>query len=178
MLFEKPSDVRYVDMAIWIDEHAYSEDCDDLKLYEYLYHLVNMFAHKHKFFKKVDYYDDFGIYASSYLFGRIKNPKQFRLKENGDPAQSRITSILNYIKHSIFGLKTNFCKSAFCPLAGVPDEFGEDRLLDMDHHIALYRSYHDFNSCEFALGLKDLPRCVRETCRKAPCVTTGNFANV
>ena len=59
MIYKKPKGVKYTDMAIYIDNHIYSEDCDDDLVFQYLYHLVNMFAYKHKFFNRAEYYDDF-----------------------------------------------------------------------------------------------------------------------
>ena len=31
--YNKPHDLKYTDMAIWIDENAYKEDCDEPKMY-------------------------------------------------------------------------------------------------------------------------------------------------
>ena len=38
-MFKLPKNIRATDMAIWIDENAYSEDCDDNKLYIHYYYL-------------------------------------------------------------------------------------------------------------------------------------------
>ena len=93
-------------MAIWIDENAYLEACDDNKLYEYLYHLVLMLAHQHKYFNRVEYYDEFGLYSASKLFMRLRNPKQFI--EDDARALYKIKSILNYIKTVIYPYKVDF----------------------------------------------------------------------
>ena len=108
MIYKKPKGVKYTDMAIYIDNHIYSEDCDDDLVFQYLYHLVNMFAYKHKFFNRAEYYDDFSIYAATDLFMRLKNPKQFELKEDGTPKLKQIKSILNYIKATLYPRKVDF----------------------------------------------------------------------
>ena len=40
MIYKKPN-VRYTDMAIWVDEHAYKDDCDENLMFEYIFHLIN-----------------------------------------------------------------------------------------------------------------------------------------
>ena len=43
MLFTKPKNLKYTDLCIWIDANAYKSDCDDEKLYEYLFLITNAF---------------------------------------------------------------------------------------------------------------------------------------
>ena len=59
IIFEKPKDLKYTDMSIWIDANAYLPNCDDNKLYEYLYHITKMLAYKARYFKTSDMYEDF-----------------------------------------------------------------------------------------------------------------------
>lgn len=106
MIYTKPTNVSYTDMAIWIDANAYEKNCDDAKLYEYLYHLVLMLAHQHKYFSSTDLYDDFGLFSASKLFMRLRNPKQF--SEDSKSSLYRIKSILNYIKTVIYPYKVDF----------------------------------------------------------------------
>ena len=49
--YTKPKGVTYTQMAIKIDDMAYSDSCDDELLFEYLYHLSFMLAYKAKYFK-------------------------------------------------------------------------------------------------------------------------------
>lgn len=171
MIFTKPADIRYTDMAIWIDQHAYTDNCDDLTLYQYLYLLVEMFARKHKYFTKVSAYEDFSLFAANYLFERLHSIKQSQTKENGDPRLRPVGSILNYIKSSLFGLKKNFEKSIFASISQNPEEWEEEPHIDRTHIIGIYRSTCDYNACEFTLCLKDLPKCVWETCKRTPYST-------
>mgnify|MGYP003328814068 CR=1 FL=1 len=63
-LFKKPKDVRFVDMAIWIDEHIYDEDCDMDKAFTYMYLLAYMLASKAKYFKNINDYDGFAYFLA------------------------------------------------------------------------------------------------------------------
>jgi hypothetical protein len=64
-------------MAIWIDENAYKEDCDDNTLYMYLSFLIEMLAKVNKYFNNEKDYEDFALTYATNIFYRYKNPKQF-----------------------------------------------------------------------------------------------------
>ena len=109
MIFKKPADVRYTDMAIWIDENAYLDDCDNVQLYEYLFHLVNMLAHRGCYFDTNAEYEDFSLSVANKLFLRLRNPKQAILIEgSGKTKLPQIKSILNYIKRTIYPAKMDY----------------------------------------------------------------------
>lgn len=111
MMYEKPKDVTYTQMAIYIDQHAYDENQSEEKdnlIFEYLYHLIEMLAYKAKFFTKNQYYNDFALYVASSVFMRLKNPKQFQYNELGQPKIKRVKSILNYIKTILYPKKVDF----------------------------------------------------------------------
>ena len=71
--YKKPKDKSYTDLAIWIDNNAYSENCDDETLYKYLYILIYMLSYKRKFFKNFDDYDKYSIVTATRIFNRLKN---------------------------------------------------------------------------------------------------------
>ena len=105
MIYQKPKDVTYTQMAMFIDKHAYDENStNELNnlIFEYIYHLVEMLAYKAKFFNRYSYYDDFAIYVASSVYLRLKNPKQFEYDNNGNPKLKRVKSILNYIKTILY----------------------------------------------------------------------------
>ena len=108
MTFEKPRDVRYVDMCIYIDEHAYEENHNTELIYKYLYHIMYMLASKNNLFTKSKYYDPFAIYAATRLYLRIKHKDQYLLNEDGTPKLKKVKSILNYAKNSLYYLKVDF----------------------------------------------------------------------
>lgn len=96
-------------MAIWIDENYNKESCDDVKLYEYLYHLLYMIARQHNYFKTLDQYDDYALQGASKLFIRLKDNRQY-----GDaPILQPIKSILNYIKAISYPYKVDFEQAAY-----------------------------------------------------------------
>lgn len=167
MTYKKPLGVRYVDMAMWIDENAYSENCKDDKLFEYLYLLCEMFARKHNFFRKADYYDEFSLHCATYLFNRLKNKKQFVFDENGNPQMQKIKSITNYIRSTIYARKVDFEQLNFNQTyKSYEDCDAHD--VDRDRILLAYKSYHDYNGCEFSMCLETLPKCVYETCKRTP----------
>ena len=106
-LKEKPK-IKYTDMAIYIDTHVYTDDCDDDKVFLYLYYLSLMLSYKNKLFKRQEYYEDFAFTFAEDMFFRLKNPKQEMLKEDGTPKMEKLTSILNYMKRTIYGRKVNY----------------------------------------------------------------------
>lgn len=109
MIFKKP-DMKYTDMAIYIDQNAYqdnSEDVDNL-IFQYIFHLIEMLAYKSRYFTSYEQYQDFALYAASDVYMRLKNPKQFEYKDNGEPKLRKIKSILNYIKKVIYAKKVDF----------------------------------------------------------------------
>lgn len=117
MIFKKPKDVRYVEMAMYVDEkikqQTISEEESSL-IYEYLYHLIYMLAVKNKYFNKEVYYDEFAITLATDVFHRLfTNPKLYKLDENGQPKMKRIKSCLNYIKAILYGRKVTFEQQAY-----------------------------------------------------------------
>ena len=111
MMYQKPKNVSYTQMAIYIDQNAYREDLsedEDKLIFEYLYHLIEMLAYKAKFFSKYQYYEDFALYAASDIFIRLKNPKQFEYDDKGNSKLKKIKSILNYIKAVLYAKKVDF----------------------------------------------------------------------
>lgn len=108
MTYNKPKDVRYVDMCIYVDEHIYNEDRDDNLLFQYIYHIANMIAHRRKYFDRARYYDEYSLYVATKVYMRYLNKKQFELDERGNPKLGKIKSILNYIKSISYAKKVEF----------------------------------------------------------------------
>lgn len=113
MTFDKPKDVTYTQMAIYIDNNVYEKEFDEALVYQYIYHLVYMLAVKRCFFTKTQYYDDFALMSASRVYMRLINPKQFELNENGKPKLSKIKSVLNYIKTLMYPMKVAFEQSNY-----------------------------------------------------------------
>lgn len=90
MTYQKPSNITYTQMCIYIDTHIYSGNYDESLVYQYLYHLTYMLSRKMKYFDHNDDYDHFSLYLASKLYLRLTNSKKPHIK-----------SILNYLKRII-----------------------------------------------------------------------------
>ena len=109
MIYKKPPNVSYTDMAIAIDTHIRDESFDKELLFEYMWHLFYILAVKGKFFNSGRDYDDYALYAATQLY--------FRYQRERDGSGSRklepIKSCLNYIKKVLYPLKVNYQKEYF-----------------------------------------------------------------
>lgn len=108
MTYAKPAGVSYTQMAIYIDEHIYSDNKDEEKLYTYMYHLAIMLATKGAYYSSAEEYDQFGLFCATRLYLRYTNQKQFEFNDDGSPKMKRIKSVLNYIKRVIYPYKVDF----------------------------------------------------------------------
>lgn len=112
MLFSKPSNMKYTDMAIAVDSIIQKDNPTEQELnmcFEYIYHLGFMLAHKHKFFNKSYYYEEFAAYLATEVMHRLFfNPRLKEVDENGEPVLTKIKSVLNYMKAVIYGRKIEF----------------------------------------------------------------------
>ena len=104
MIFVKDANVRYVDMAIYIDNHIYTDNYDEELIYQYLYFLIYMLAKKRRYFNSEKVYDDFAIWLATNLYVRLTDKRQF--EENAK--LEKIKSILNYIKGILFAKRVEY----------------------------------------------------------------------
>ena len=112
MLFQKPN-IKYTDMCIYVDSIVNREEPpteQELnKCFEYIYHIGYMLAHKHKYFNKSYYYEEFAIFLATEIMHRLFfNPKLKEVDENGTPLLPKIKSVLNYTKAILYGRKVRF----------------------------------------------------------------------
>jgi hypothetical protein len=171
MLFTKPKGVRYVDMAIYIDNIAYSEnltELEEIKIYEYLYLLCNMLARKNKYFKKEKYYEDFAILAANRAFFRLKNPKQFILDQNGEPKMTKIKSILNYIKSILYPCKVEFEQENYAQVLSKPEESEKSYTINE----ILIRNNDRLSIVEFDVCLGDIINTTKKFLENIPYKTS------
>lgn len=115
---KKDPKVRYVDMAIYIDNHVYDKDRDDGKIYEYLCLLYQMLAIKDHMFNNPTDYQNFSFMAATRMYYRLINPKQF-LPADDPKKLKQIKSCLNYMKMTLYPCKVDYQRDYFC---GVIDE--------------------------------------------------------
>lgn len=96
-------------MCIYIDRTAYTEEHDAQTIFEYLYHLVKHLAKDKGYFRRKEYYDDFGIFGATRAYMRLVNPKQFDDAYKMQP----LKSILNYLNATIYPMKVDFEQSTY-----------------------------------------------------------------
>lgn len=114
MTFDKPEDISYTEMCIYIDENIYEDEFDADLIYQYLYHIVLMLARKHQLFGKHCYYDGFALFGATRIYFRLTNKKQFQHNDDGTPKMQKIKSVLNYAKNILYPLKVDYEQSEYC----------------------------------------------------------------
>lgn len=166
MLYEKPKNVRYTDMAMYIDEHIYSGDYDEDLVFIYLYHLAYMLARNNKWFKKADYYDNYAVYTATRVYMRLINPKQYELKEDGEPKMSKLKSCLNYMKMIAYPCKVDFEQMEYGQtlIESETDEYS----MQYTFAAQLSDSVDKMNLVEFNYCLGDIIKTARNYIDKIP----------
>lgn len=161
MLYQKPKDVKYVDMCVWIDENAYDENCDRQKLFEYLYHIAGMLAYKRQFFKKGKLYDDFAVYAASRTYARYTDINQFVCKNGRDkPKLQKIKSVLNYLKKTIYPMKVTFEQTQYAQNIK-PDAVVEYNL-DYDFKSHVRQTVDSLRVVEYTAYMRDIVSTIKD----------------
>lgn len=153
MIYKKPSNVNFIDMCIFIDKTAYTEEHDAQKVYEYIYHIIRCLAKEKKFFKINQYYDDFGIFGATRVYMRLVNKKQFEKDSEGNTILKPIRSILNYINATIYPMKVDFEQTAYYQ----PLQYESDSI-DVEYNFdnVLSTEYNYIKNIEFSLALESV----------------------
>lgn len=102
MMFKKPKGVSYTQMAMWIDENIYKDDCDMNQVYEYMYLLAYMLGCKSRYFHSLNDYDGFASHLAYSTYIRMT-----------DKEKPRIKSVLNYMKSIQYFRKLGYEKEAY-----------------------------------------------------------------
>lgn len=160
MMYSKPKGVRYVDMCIWIDNNAYSPDCDDMRLFEYIYHLAFMLARKRCFFQKNSEFDDFARYVATDVYMR------YRKSARGDQELPKIKSILNYLKKVIYPRKVEYLRSEVWANCEMPGNGSVETGYAL--HNRMQEMLNEERISEFRCALHDIPMTMRSFMRKLP----------
>ena len=151
MLYIKPKDITYTDMCIWIDNNAYKEDCDREKMFEYLYFIAIMLAHKSKYFNNTKDYEDFAVYMATHTFFRLTNPKQYQYKDDGTLKMSPLKSVLNYMKSTLYPRKVDFQQQYYAQTSIITE--------DIDY-VSEYSFADRLNDTVDELTAKDFELCL------------------
>lgn len=169
MFFEKP-DVRYVDMCIYIDEHVYSKDYDQAKVYQYLYHIILMLAIKRNYFNSTKDNEEFSIYAASIYYMRLFDNRQFE----EDSAIEPIRSILNYIKKTLYSIRRDYVKKYLFENESAMDV--EYLNIDNDAFSIYVSNSVDFiGRFEFGDYLENVDSLVRDVLKTTPYKINSNM---
>ena len=159
--FNKPKDLKYTDMCIFIDDYIasnqYNND-DDALIYQYLYFIVKMLAFKRAFFNQSDYYEQFAIYAASQYYIRLK-------KIDSKP----IKSCLNYIKKTIYFNKILFEEEYINGLAQYSTDSPVEYQTSFD--CVLSNSVDDLESVEFDTCLSSICDVIKSFLSRIPYVS-------
>ena len=158
MTFKKPDNISFVGMCIYIDNHIYEEDCDFNLVYQYLYLLAYMLASSAQMLK-YKYLDSFALFAANKMYFRLTNKKQFELNDQGEYKVSRVKSIMNYLKSSIYFLKVDFEQSEYYQEISI--SANEDSL-SYNYDNVISNTLSGIDLIEFEMTMGD----VTKTCEK------------
>lgn len=158
MTYNKPQDVTYTDMCIYIDENVYKSSHNEYLVYEYLYHIVLMLARKASLFSHNKYYDGFAIFGATRIYRRLTNKKQFEFDSEGIPRMHKIKSVLNYAKTILYPLKVDFEQEEYCQNLS-KEAYAE---AEYNYNNVIKSSLNDINIVDFSYTMQD----VGKTCEK------------
>lgn len=178
MLYQKPKDMKYTDMCIYIDKNAYRDDLTEEEtntIYQYMFHICYMLARKSKFFNKESLYEDFAIHDATRIFMRYKNPKQDILKEDGSPKLDRIKSVLNYAKATLYGAKVEFEQLNYSQTLSYEDvdDLGYDVSYSFSNQLS--DSVDSITSVDFSHSLGTIGNTIDSFIKKLPYRNNKNM---
>ena len=109
MFYKKPSNVSYVDMAIYIDGNIRNKDRQvQERCFEYMWHLFYILAVKRKFFSSLRDYEEYALFGATRLYLRYEGDSH-----NVEGGLPPIKSCLNYIKKVLYPTKVKYQKAFF-----------------------------------------------------------------
>jgi len=108
----KKDGLRIVDMCKYIDEHIYTDDYDEVKIFDYLKTTIQSIALHKKYFHHLQDYEPFSVYMATRIFLRLVNKKQF-LPDNDPHKLAKVKSVLNMIKKLFYPCKVEYQNSAY-----------------------------------------------------------------
>lgn len=101
-IFEKPADMKYSDMCIYIDNTFYTENCDKDLCFQYMCSLAYMLARKAKYFSNTTDYQDYSYFLAKEVFRRMSKTDKPQLK-----------SVSNYMKSIMRFRKNAYLRDTF-----------------------------------------------------------------
>jgi hypothetical protein len=119
MLFKKPSNLKYTDMCIFIDENVPKivnpGEFPELEntIYNYLWLLVKALAIKKCMFKNFEDYDMYSFYAANRLYLALRKNQLNQGKTIKGKLIRPIKSCLNYTKALLYPMKIEYQRESF-----------------------------------------------------------------
>ena len=117
MTYNKPDNLKYTDMAIYIDanidkilEAGKNPDVEST-IFQYIYFICYVLACKKKFFHNFEDYDYYSLYAAGQIFLLLRN--KYNRGKSPNEISKPIKSSLNYIKSVLYPFKVNYQKQNF-----------------------------------------------------------------
>ena len=119
MIFKKPSNLKYTDLCMYIDENVpkivnpgeYPEI--ENTIYNYLWLLVKALAIKKCMFKNFEDYDMYSFYAATRLFTALRKNQLNQGKVIKGKLIRPIKSCLNYTKALLYPMKIEYQRESF-----------------------------------------------------------------
>ena len=119
MLYKKPDDMKYVDLAIYIDEHMTELTTPgknpevENTIYNYLWLLVKALAIKKCMFDNFEEYDPFAFHAANRLYFALRKNQLNQGKVIKGKLIRPIKSCLNYMKALLYPMKVEYQNETF-----------------------------------------------------------------
>jgi hypothetical protein len=119
MLFKKPSNLKYTEICIFIDENVpkivnpgENPDLENI-IYNYLWLLVKALAIKKCMFQNFEDYDGYSFYAATRLFMALRKNQLNQGKVIKGKLIRPIKSCLNYTKALLYPMKIEYQRESF-----------------------------------------------------------------
>lgn len=119
MLYKKPSNLKFTDLCIYIDQNvpkiAIPDEYPEIEatVYNYLWLLVKALAIKKYMFKKFEDYDGYAFYAATRLFLALRKNYLNQGKVIKGKQIKPIKSCLNYTKALLYPMKIEYQRETF-----------------------------------------------------------------
>lgn len=165
MTYKKPKNVRYTDMAIYIDAHINQENYDVNKCFEYMYHLFMMLALKGRYFRDAADYDEYALYGATQVLMRYKKQQDPNYKRQLEP----LKSVLNYIKKIAVPLKINYQQANYAEIFNdISLQSGNADVIASDITHKIIRENNKLSDVELRFYLEQISFTIKKEIKNGP----------
>lgn len=125
----KKKEIRFVDMAIYIDENIKKENHDVKKIYDYLYKLSLMLLSKRSLLNAGSEYITFALEMATRVYMRMTDSRT-KLDPSDPNYLPPIKSSLNYLKATIYPKMINFVRKERYPIQSLDYSLEDTSIID------------------------------------------------